>query len=132
MHQLRLAVWIMVLASVAVLDGIGQERSKVHEGSPYINYIAWNGTKWSAKPDGKGFMIAEEGNWKKGISDDHIAYTGWNGTKWEAKHDGNGFLIAPEGDWKKAVSSDHIDYITWDRQQWRAWLQDRAFRIEEH
>jgi len=131
MYQLRFAILIMVLATIAVLDGTGQERSRAHP-DPYLNYIAWNGTKWSAKPEGKGFIIAEGGDWKKGFSDTHISYTAWNGSKWDAKPEGKGFIIAPEGDWKKGHSSDYIDYLTWDRKQWRAWLQQDRFQIEEH
>lgn len=132
MHQLRPIVWIAVLATAALVGATGQERSQAHQ-SPYISYIAWNGTKWSAKPDAKGFLIAEEGNWKKGFSDTHIGYITWNGSKWDAKPEGKGFIIAPEGDWKKGFSSDYIDYLTWDRKQARAWLQqDRTFQIAEH
>jgi hypothetical protein len=132
MHQLRLTVWITVLATVAALGAIAQERSRAHQ-SPDISYISWNGEKYSAKPDGNGFRIAPAGDWKKGFVDTHIAYVTWNGSKWEAKPDGKGFLIAPDGDWKKGSSSDYIDYVTWDRKQWRAWLQqDRTFQIEEH
>jgi hypothetical protein len=132
MRLLRFGVWITVLATVAVLNGTGQERSRAHQ-SPDISYISWNGEKYSAKPDGAGFLIAPEGNWKKGFADNHIAYITWNGSKWEAKPEGKGFSIAPEGNWKKGFSSDYIDYLTWDRKQWRAWLQqDRTFQIEEH
>src|SRR5215471_12429182 len=91
MYQLRFAILIMVLATIAVLDGTGQERSRAHP-DPYLNYIAWNGTKWSAKPEGKGFIIAEGGDWKKGFSDTHISYTAWNGSKWDAKPEGKGFI----------------------------------------
>jgi hypothetical protein len=132
MHLLRLAVCITVLATVGVLNGSAQERSRAHR-DPYINYIAWDGLKWSAKPDSKGFLIAEEGDWKKAFSANHISYITWNGSKWEAKPEGNRFSLAPDGDWKKASSSDYVDYLTWDRKQWRAWLQqDRTFQIEEH
>ncbi len=131
MHLLRFGVWITALATLAVLNGAAQERPRTHQ-SAYINYIAWNGTRYSAKPDGNGFLIAEEGDWKKGFSDTHIGYIAWDGSKWDAKPEGKGFTIAPEGNWKKGYRSDTIDYLTWDHKQWRAWLQqDRTFQIEE-
>jgi hypothetical protein len=55
-----------------------------------INYLTWDGTKWTAKlekkPDGSiQFVHAPQGNWAKSHKDMIINYLTWDAGKWTAK-----------------------------------------------
>jgi hypothetical protein len=101
--------------------GPGANWSKAHPDTS-INYLDWNGSKWTAKIQGERFLHAPNGDWSKAHSDDVIHYLSWNGSKWAAKIEGGRFLHAPDGDWSKAHPDDIAIYRTWDGSAWTARL----------
>lgn len=53
--------------------GPGANWSKAHPDTS-INYLDWNGSKWTAKIQGERFLHAPNGDWSKAHSDDVIHY----------------------------------------------------------
>ena len=50
-----------------------------------MNYISWDGSKWTAKIQGSGFVHAPNGNWQLAHTDIIINYITWDEGKWTAK-----------------------------------------------
>jgi hypothetical protein len=87
-----------------------------------INYLDWNGSKWTAKIQRGRFLHAPNGDWSRAHSDDIIHYLAWDGTKWAARIQDGRFLHAPEGDWSAAHPDEVVIYRTWDGSTWTAKL----------
>ena len=81
---------------------MGQDWSKAYTDA-YINYITWDGAKFSAKPEGSNFVIAPDGDWTKAHPAPLINYLTVDNGQWSAKPNGNGFTIAPDGDGSKDI-----------------------------
>ena len=50
-----------------------------------IDYLDWNGYKWTAKLQGDGFLHAPDGDWSKAHPDTILNYLTWDRGKWTAK-----------------------------------------------
>lgn len=89
-----------------------------------INYIAWDGTRWTAKFNGLLFVLAPNGNgdWSNSRTDAVMQYQTSDGSKWSVKLDQRRFLHAPNGDFTKAHADDIIIYKSWDGKSWTARL----------
>jgi hypothetical protein len=101
--------------------GPGANWSKSHPDT-IINYLDWEGRKWSAKIQGDQFLHAPEGDWSLARVDEVIHYQSWNGSKWAAKIQGTQFIHAPEDNWGQAHQDDVAIYRTWDGSTWTARL----------
>src|SRR5215472_3133450 len=83
-----------VLATLLTASAVGQDWSRAYSDT-HINYITWDGEKWSAKPNGTTFVIAPNGDWSKGQSSEFVDYVTWDRGQWRAKLQENGtFLLA--------------------------------------
>lgn len=87
-----------------------------------INYIAWDGTQWTAKFSGDRLVQAPNGDWSRSRTDAVMQYQTWDGSKWSVKLDQRRFLHAPNGDFTKAHPDDIIIYKSWDGKSWTARL----------
>jgi hypothetical protein len=85
-----------------------------------MNYVTWDGGKWTAKIEGNQFVHAPGGDWSQAHADTIMNYVTWDGSKWTAKIDNGVFLHAPNGDWSRAHKDSIINYITWDGSKWTA------------
>jgi hypothetical protein len=85
-----------------------------------MNYISWDGSRWTARIQGNGFVHAPNGNWQQSHADTIMNYISWDGSKWTAKIQGSGFVHAPNGNWQLAHTDIIINYITWDEGKWTA------------
>ena len=75
------------VAAQDFLRAPGGDWAKAHADS-ILNYVTWDGTKWSAKIQGGGFLHAPNGDWGRAHADTIINYVTWDGTKWSAKIQG--------------------------------------------
>ena len=82
-----------------------------------IDYIAWDGpgTRWSAKiaDNGKGFLCAPAGDWKRARPQTAINYVAQNGTEWSAEIRDGRFVNSALGANISFESSEMI-YKSWD------------------
>lgn len=90
------------------------------QAGPTLEFVAWDGSKWSARIQGEGFLLAPDGDWNRAAADTVLRYLTWNGAKWAAKIQEGGFLHAPEGKWIWAQANPVIQYLNWDRAKWSA------------
>jgi hypothetical protein len=83
-----------LLAAFITTLAIAQDWSKSRPDT-IINYITWDGNKWSAKLNGTAFVLAPNGEWSKSRPDTFINYITWDHSKWSARVQSNGnFLLA--------------------------------------
>ncbi len=80
-----------------------------------MEFVAWNGEKWTAWIRDETFEQRPQNQEKwhehANIS---LAFVDWDSERWQAKIDGDGFLLARRGNWKddtKHVSA--IRYRDW-------------------
>ncbi|GEM_PF-5333866 len=83
-----------------------------------LNFVTWDGTKWTVKLHGNGFLLAPNGDWNKAVVDVVLRYVAWNGTNWAAKIHEGGFLHAPDGNWARAHADAAVHYLTTTRSRW--------------
>jgi hypothetical protein len=50
-----------------------------------INYIAWDGQRWTARINGNAFLHAPNGDWGRAHSDSIINYIAWDNQRWTAR-----------------------------------------------
>jgi hypothetical protein len=100
--------------------------SKAHPDT-IINYITWDGSKWTAKilPD-HTFLHAPNGDFTAAGThpDTIINYKTWDGSNWTATIQPDlTFRHAPYGDFSKAHPDSIINYLTWGGSLWTAKIQ---------
>lgn len=93
-----------------------------------MEFIAWNGAKWTAWIRDSTFELVPqvEGEWSR-HSNASLAFIDWEGDTWQAKVDGEVFLLARRGDWKASVErASAVRYRDWvGRNQLRTVAQLR-------
>ncbi len=80
-----------------------------------MNYVAWNGERWTAWiHDGKFELVPEDQeNWSRHAKSG-IAFVNWDGEPWQARGYGATFLLAAEGNWDGEIVRDEaIRYLDW-------------------
>lgn len=88
--------------------------------APTLEFVTWDGSKWSARIQDEGFLLAPNGDWSRAAADTVLRYLAWDGKKWAAKIQEGGFLHAPEGKWYWSQANAVIQYLNWDRAEWSA------------
>jgi hypothetical protein len=107
MIKVVLGVAAAVLATV-VAAKLAFEVS-VHPGDEPVNhpwaqnsieFVAWNGEKWTAWIRDEAFEQRPQDvqKWSP-HANISLAFIGWKGSLWQAKIDGEEFLLAHRGDW---------------------------------
>ncbi|MEL7062429.1 MAG: DUF4751 family protein, partial [Bacteroidota bacterium] len=95
-------------------------------GMDAINYISWDGSRWSARREGDRFIHAPNGDWTKAHSDTIINYR-LNGQNWTAKLEGDNFEHAPNGDWNNSHSDSIMSVTDWSNSQETVSLSGNTF-----
>ena len=93
-----------------------------------MEFIAWNGEKWTAWILGGGFEQIPENTakWSRHFNPS-LAFIDWDGEMWQAKIEGDEFLLAYRGDWSETVErTGAIQFRDWkDKNQQRTVAQLR-------
>ena len=93
-----------------------------------MEYVTWNGTRWTAWVRGDGFELdpLDDGRWHR-HANQSIAFIDWEGEEWQARLEGDEFLLAHRGDWSAhAETATAIRYRDWmGRNQLRTVAQLR-------
>ena len=82
-------------------------------GSCTFNYKGWDGSSWSARIEGAGFVHAPNGDWSRAHRDTIIRYISWDDNRWTAKITGSQFSHAPSEDWNRAHDDVILNYYDW-------------------
>ncbi len=115
---LAAAVLAVVLAAKITFNtstGFGSEPSNQPWAQDTMEFVAWNGEKWTAWVHADLFeqLPQDTQAWNR-HANASIAYTDWEGRSWQAKIDDEEFLLAHHGDWKGPVErSVAIRYRDW-------------------
>lgn len=120
------AVIGLLVAFAATIGGarLASEASMTPDGqvsaAPWaqhsMDYIAWNGLRWTAWiRDGNFELLPEtEGNWHR-HANTTLAYIGWDGEPMQARIQGEHFVIAHRGEWHGSVEeANAIRYRDWE------------------
>lgn len=87
-----------------------------------MEFVAWNGEKWTAWIRGGEFELVPEDtrNWSR-HSNDTLAFVDWDGEHWQARVDDDAFELAHRGDWQGDTQrAQAIKYRDWSgRNQFR-------------
>jgi hypothetical protein len=122
MFKIILTLTAAVLA--AILAAKFTFNATAHAGSESANqpwaqdrmeFVAWNGEKWTAWVRAGLFEQLPQNTqkWSR-HANASIAYTDWEGRLWQAKIDGEEFLLAQRGDWGGTVErAAAIKYRDW-------------------
>ena len=82
---------------------------------PAMEFVAWNGERWTAWIRGDRFELSprEEGKWQR-HANVSLAFIDWQGRPWQAKIDGEQFLLAHRGNWKGRIErASAVRYRDW-------------------
>ena len=92
-----------------------------------MNYIADDGSHWTARWMGDNFYHNPEGN-PAGHPDSIINYLTWDGTRWRARWDASTSCFIHTN---LATGAEHpdkiINYLTWDNSLWTAVRDGNGF-----
>lgn len=135
--MVRALVGLLMAVAVAIAGARVAFLASSETGSEPVNepyaqdrmeYVAWNGERWTAWIRGDGFELdpENEGDWHR-HANSSIAFIDWEGETWQARLDGDEFLLAHRGDWSAhAEASAAIRYRDWEgRNQVRTVAQLR-------
>jgi hypothetical protein len=109
----------LMVARILVLMAVGLMSFAAPALKPvdHIDYIAWDGPgmRWSARiaDDGKSFLCAPAGDWKRARPQTMLNYVAQNGTEWSAEIKDGRFVNAALGANISFESSEMI-YRSWD------------------
>ncbi len=122
----------VAIAGARVAFNASSETGAEPINAPYaqdrMEYVTWNGTRWTAWVRGDGFELdpLDDGRWHR-HANQSIAFIDWDGEEWQARLEGDEFLLAHRGDWSAhAESATAIRYRDWmGRNQLRTVAQLR-------
>ena len=83
-----------------------------------MEFVAWNGARWTAWIHGDKFeqVPVDSRKWSR-HANASIAFKDWDGEPWQAKIDGDVFLLAYEGNWQQpAGRSEALRFRDWSGQ----------------
>ena len=102
-----------IAATLIIASGLAAAPPVVTD---HFDYVAWDSptSHWSAKlaADGKSFLRAPDGDWKRARPDTMINYVAQNGTEWSAEIRDGRFLNSARGALVSFQSSEMI-YRSW-------------------
>ncbi len=83
-----------------------------------MEYITWDGSKWTVKIVDGQFLHAPNGDWNRAHRADILNYRTWDGAPWTARMVDGEFLHALNGDFNQAHHDTILNYRTWDGSEW--------------
>ena len=116
--SLTAAVVAVILAAKLTFNASsysGSEPANQPWAQGTMEFVAWNGEKWTAWVRAGLFeqLPQDVEKWSR-HANPSVAYTDWEGRLWQAKIDGEEFLLAHRGDWGGSVErSAAIKYRDW-------------------
>ena len=110
-----LAVVLAARVAYSVSTDLGDEPVNKAWVQNKMEFVAWNGQRWTAWIHDGGFELAPENTrrWSR-HSSPSIAFTNWDGEYWQARIDGDSFLLAYRGNWQEPSEPvEAIQYRDW-------------------
>ena len=112
------AVLATVVAAKLAFDAtayIGAEPANAPWAQNTMEFVTWNGEKWTAWIRDDAFEQRPQNDVKwSPHANTSLAFIDWKGQSWQAKIDGDAFLLAHRGDWNHATERGNaIRYRNW-------------------
>ncbi|MEO0987852.1 MAG: calcium-binding protein [Cyanobacteria bacterium J06639_14] len=82
------------------------------DGMGSVDYITWDGGRWSVRREGNQFIHAPNGDWGRSQSSNFIDYK-YGGNNWRARFDGSNFEHALNGDWNNSHFGPIMTITNW-------------------
>ena len=112
------AVVVTIVAAKLAFEATaytGAERVNQPWAQNTMEFVAWNGEKWTAwvRDDTFEQRPQNEAQWSE-HANISLAFIGWEYEPWQAKIDGDAFLLARRGNWKGSTErASAIRYRDW-------------------
>lgn len=95
----------------------------------WLEYVAWDGSHWSARREAGGFMHVRRGA-SQGQPDAALNYKGWDDGQWSSRWNGDVLQHARQGE-SRAQHDGPLQFVDWYGRKWSArWdAPARKFRV---